>query len=104
MVQQRCCWRGCPLVALHRPHPVTISSAQRCLWSHMRPTPLHPLHAATGANSTWWNVYAPGKQLGLPMYNKTVDCSTGPLLNWIGLFASRWAPFLTESFCARRST
>ncbi|KAI7841529.1 hypothetical protein COHA_004700 [Chlorella ohadii] len=52
--------------------------------------------ADTGANSTWWNVYAPGKQLGLPMYNKTVDCSTGPLLNWIGLFASS----VTNTTCA----
>jgi hypothetical protein len=48
--------------------------------------------ADSGGNSTWWNVYSPSKQLGLPMASGAVDCSTGPMLNWIGQFVSRCAP------------
>jgi len=43
-----------------------------------------------GANSTWWNVYSPSRQLGLPLASGAVDCGVGPLLNWIGPFSSRW--------------
>lgn len=53
--------------------------------------------ADSGSNSTWWNVYSPSRLLGLPMANKTmVDCSVGPLLNWIGLFNSS----VTNTTCA----
>ena len=58
------------------------------------------LCCAAGSNSTWWNVYSPSRLLGLPMANKTmVDCSVGPLLNWIGLFNSRCAAIAALAAC-----
>ena len=51
----------------------------------------HVCMVLAGANTTWWNVYSPSRQLGLPTVNGAVDCGAGPLLNWIGPFASRWA-------------
>ncbi|KAI7841645.1 hypothetical protein COHA_004665 [Chlorella ohadii] len=49
-----------------------------------------------GANSTWWNVYSPSRQLGLPTASGVVDCSVGPLLNWIGPFSSS----VVDGMCA----
>ena len=71
-----------------------------CVWSwhsmclpaaepHTDPWP--NLCCAAGANTTWWNVYSPSRLLGLPLTKDTsgpVDCNVGPLLNWIGPFAS----------------
>ncbi|KAI7841528.1 hypothetical protein COHA_004699 [Chlorella ohadii] len=52
--------------------------------------------ADSGANSTWWNVYSPSRQLGLPLASGAVDCGVGPLLNWIGPFSSS----VVDGMCA----